>query len=137
MGTKLNPSLYRFLSDRQQAIVCNNLIAHPQSYSPKTVGVGYTQIQNPHPCLETRFLEETGFLVFGTALTRMSDAGIPLRVIQEISGHRNLEQLQRYLEVHPDQVRGAVSALSALNSAKKPHTALDLADSVDGDSSLF
>ncbi|MBD0390412.1 MAG: tyrosine-type recombinase/integrase, partial [Nostoc sp. C3-bin3] len=34
-----------------------------------------------------------------TALTQMSNAGIPLRVIQEISGHRNLEQLQRYLEV--------------------------------------
>jgi integrase/recombinase XerD len=31
-----------------------------------------------------------------TALTQMSNAGIPLRVIQEISGHRNLEQLQKY-----------------------------------------
>jgi len=72
-----------------------------------------------------------------TALTRMSDAGIPLRVIQEISGHRNLEQLQRYLEVHPDQVRGAVSALSMLNSGKKPQEFPDLADSVDGDSRLF
>jgi len=49
-----------------------------------------------------------------TALTQMSDAGVPLRVIQEISGHRNLEQLQRYLEVHPDQVRGAVSVLSEI-----------------------
>ena len=44
----------------------------------------------------------------------MSNAGIPLRVIQEISGHRNLEQLQRYLEVEPDQVRGAIAALSML-----------------------
>jgi integrase/recombinase XerD len=26
----------------------------------------------------------------------MSNAGIPLRIIQEISGHSNLEQLQRY-----------------------------------------
>ena len=49
-----------------------------------------------------------------TALTLMSNAGIPLRVIQEISGHRNLEQLQRYLEVEPDQVRGAIAALSML-----------------------
>ena len=32
-----------------------------------------------------------------TALTLMSDQGIPLRVIQEISGHRNLGQLQKYL----------------------------------------
>src|SRR4028118_558377 len=31
-----------------------------------------------------------------TALTQMSNAGIPLRIIQEISGHNNLEQWQRY-----------------------------------------
>jgi len=49
-----------------------------------------------------------------TSLTLMSNAGIPLRVIQEISGHRNLEQLQKYLEVEPDQVRGAIAALSML-----------------------
>lgn len=51
-----------------------------------------------------------------TALTLMSNARIPLRVIQEISGHRNLEQLQRYLEVEPDQVRGAIAALSMLTA---------------------
>ncbi|QFS49536.1 xerD, integrase/recombinase XerD [Nostoc sphaeroides CCNUC1] len=50
-----------------------------------------------------------------TALTLMSNAGIPLRVIQEISGHRNLEQLQNYLEVEPSQVRGAIAALSMLS----------------------
>jgi integrase/recombinase XerD len=49
-----------------------------------------------------------------TALTLMSNAGIPLRVIQEISGHRNLEQLQKYLEVEPSQIRGAIAALSML-----------------------
>jgi len=42
-----------------------------------------------------------------------------LRIIQEISGHRNLEQLQKYLEVRPDQVRGAVSALSTLSYVRK------------------
>lgn len=50
-----------------------------------------------------------------TALTQMSNAGIPLRIIQEVSGHRNLEQLQRYLEVQPEQVRGAIAALSMLS----------------------
>lgn len=49
-----------------------------------------------------------------TALTQMSNAGIPLRVIQEISGHRSLSVLQGYLEVTPDQVRGAASSLSML-----------------------
>jgi integrase/recombinase XerD len=47
-----------------------------------------------------------------TGLTLLSNAGIPLRVIQEVSGHRNLEQLQRYLEVKPEQVRDAMSALA-------------------------
>ena len=50
-----------------------------------------------------------------TALTQMSDNNIPLRVIAEVSGHRNLSQLQAYLEVRPEQVLGAVSSLSMLS----------------------
>jgi integrase/recombinase XerD len=49
-----------------------------------------------------------------TALTQMSNAGIPLRVIQEISGHRTLDELYKYLEVRPEQVVGAVASLSML-----------------------
>jgi integrase/recombinase XerD len=45
----------------------------------------------------------------------MSNAGIPLRVIQEISGHRNLEQLQKYLEVSDSQVLGAAATLAMLS----------------------
>lgn len=43
-----------------------------------------------------------------TALTQMSDNRVPLRVIQEASGHGNLEQLQAYMEVRNEQVLGAV-----------------------------
>jgi integrase/recombinase XerD len=46
-----------------------------------------------------------------TALTQMSSAGIPLRHIQEISGHNDLGTLQRYLEVSPDQRKKAVSVI--------------------------
>jgi integrase/recombinase XerD len=46
-----------------------------------------------------------------TALTMMSSAGIPLRVIQEISGHNDLGTLQRYLEVSPEQKLNAVSVI--------------------------
>jgi integrase/recombinase XerD len=46
-----------------------------------------------------------------TALTMMSSANIPLRVIQEISGHNDLGTLQRYLEVSPEQKRNAVAAI--------------------------
>jgi integrase/recombinase XerD len=37
----------------------------------------------------------------------MSTAGIPLRHIQEISGHTDLWVLQQYLEVTPEQRRKA------------------------------
>jgi integrase/recombinase XerD len=47
-----------------------------------------------------------------TCLTTLSNAGVPLRVIQEISGHASLASLQRYLEVRPDQVAGAIAALT-------------------------
>jgi integrase/recombinase XerD len=50
-----------------------------------------------------------------TALTQMSNNGTPLRVIQEVSGHRNLEQLQTYIEVRDEQVLGAVTGLSMLS----------------------
>lgn len=46
-----------------------------------------------------------------TALTQMSSAGIPLRHIQEISGHNDLGTLQRYLEVTPEQRRRAVAVI--------------------------
>jgi len=46
-----------------------------------------------------------------TALTMMSNASIPLRVIQEISGHNDLGTLQRYLEVSPEQKRHAVAVI--------------------------
>lgn len=55
-----------------------------------------------------------------TALTMMSDTGIPLRVIQEVSGHRTLDELQKYLEVRPEQVRGAIASLSMLSHVGKP-----------------
>lgn len=50
-----------------------------------------------------------------TALTRMSNAGIPLRIIQEISGHRKLDELYKYLEVEPSQLLGAIATLQMLS----------------------
>jgi integrase/recombinase XerD len=46
-----------------------------------------------------------------TTLTNMSRAGIPLRTIQEISGHANLSQLQEYLEVDPADALEAILSL--------------------------
>ena len=46
-----------------------------------------------------------------TALTRMSDAGVPLRHIQAISGHKTLAALERYLGVTEQQKKTAISTL--------------------------
>ncbi len=54
-----------------------------------------------------------------TALTQMSDNNIPLRVIAEVSGHRDLGQLNAYLEVRDEQVLGAVSSLAMLSPVER------------------
>lgn len=54
-----------------------------------------------------------------TALTTMSNNGIPLRIIQAVSGYRSLEVLEEYLEVKDEQVRGAIASLSQVSYVKK------------------
>ncbi len=66
-----------------------------------------------------------------TALTQMSDAGIPLRVIQSGCGHRTLTELQKYLEVKPEQVRGAVASLSMLSHVGDSYVGKSIYDDID------
>ena len=42
----------------------------------------------------------------------MSNAGVPLRHIQEISGHKDLATLQKYLEVSLEHRKSAIAALN-------------------------
>jgi integrase/recombinase XerD len=69
----------------------------------------------------------------------MSNAGIPLRVIQEISGHRNLEQLQKYLEVSDQQVLGAAASLAMLSPVGRTGVELGLDEKleIDANSQVF
>jgi integrase/recombinase XerD len=46
-----------------------------------------------------------------TCLTQMSCSSIPLRTIQEISGHSNLGQLQSYLQVDLEDKHRAINLL--------------------------
>ncbi|MBS1994620.1 MAG: site-specific integrase [Cyanobacteria bacterium SZAS LIN-3] len=46
-----------------------------------------------------------------TCLTLMARAGVPLRTIQEVSGHSNLSQLQSYLELDPADRHWAILTL--------------------------
>ncbi|MEP0878952.1 site-specific integrase [Funiculus sociatus GB2-M2] len=54
-----------------------------------------------------------------TALTMMSNSGVPLRIIQAVSGHRSLEVLEEYLAVGDEQVKGAIAVLAQLSYVKK------------------
>lgn len=47
-----------------------------------------------------------------TALTQMHNAGVPMRHIQSISGHRTLAALSRYLDVTDEQKQSAIFSLN-------------------------
>jgi integrase/recombinase XerD len=51
-----------------------------------------------------------------TCLTTMSNAGVPLHVIQAISGHSTLSALQKYLGVQPNQLFSAIDTISMKSS---------------------
>jgi len=109
--------------------VINDLRALLSSYSPakeqKYMFPGRYDGSHINPDSAARILRKACHLVGlegvsthsfrRTALTNMSNAGIELRVIQEISGHKDLSQLQNYLEVAEAQVLGAVASLSMLS----------------------
>ena len=46
-----------------------------------------------------------------SSLTKLADAGTPLRHIMEVSGHQSLDVLSRYLGCTPKQRRAAINAL--------------------------
>ena len=47
-----------------------------------------------------------------SALTSAHNAGVPLRVIMELSRHKSMSALQRYLEVTPAQREAAAAAFA-------------------------
>lgn len=46
-----------------------------------------------------------------SCLTNLNRAGVPLRTVQEISGHSNLGELQGYLDVDPEDKHRAINLL--------------------------
>lgn len=59
-------------------------------------------------------LEGKGFSTHSTRrtlITRLANNGVAIRVIQAITGHRDLKTLARYIEVTPDQISAALGAL--------------------------
>jgi integrase/recombinase XerD len=44
-------------------------------------------------------------------ITKLSAQSVPLKVLMEMVGHRNLQTTQRYIEVTPDMKRAAVELI--------------------------
>ncbi len=102
------------------------LIAYyPEAGSPYLFPARYDKRSHINPDSAARVLRKACALVEiegvsthsfrRTALTQMSNAGIPLKVIATYSGHRDLAQLNAYLEVRDEQVLGAAASLSMLS----------------------
>ena len=61
-------------------------------------------------CAELEVIGASTHSLRRSALTAASDKGVPLRVLQSISGHSSLEMLQRYLDVKDEAKRAAALA---------------------------
>ena len=61
-------------------------------------------------CAELEVIGASTHSLRRSALTAASDKGVPLRVLQSISGHSSLEMLQRYLDVKDQAKRAAALA---------------------------
>jgi integrase/recombinase XerD len=61
-------------------------------------------------CSELEVIGASTHSLRRSALTAASDKGVPLRVLQSISGHSSLEMLQRYLDVKDEAKRAAAMA---------------------------
>ncbi|AFZ59387.1 site-specific integrase [Anabaena cylindrica FACHB-243] len=79
---------------------------------------GHLQFQSADDALR-RAIKQAGLSGLGysshsfrrTATTNLSNNGTALSVIQQITGHESLQNLQRYIQISPEQVIKAVAAL--------------------------
>ena len=109
---QVHPRLMEFLTEYSQELKSRNPYLFPGRH-----GLGHI-----HKASADRILREACNCVGiegvsthsfrRTALTWMSDARVPLRHIQSISGHRTLAALERYLGVTDQQKQNAISTLN-------------------------
>lgn len=64
--------------------------------------------------LERAGLKPKGYSLHSTRrtlVTTLARSGVPLPVIKKITGHKNMQTLQRYVEVDPEEIKKAVNQL--------------------------
>lgn len=107
----LHPKLRQILDEYKREIVVGRWL-FPSDRSEK----GHIVRGQAHNILSSAFsiLKAEGARTHSmrrTFLTTLSRQGIPLRTIQEMSGHASLGQLQEYLDVDPEDKHKAISQL--------------------------
>ncbi len=103
----VNPDLRALLSDYSSSKVY---------LFPGRHGLGHIHPDSADKILRAAFIElgiegASTHSFRRTSLTQMHRAGVPLKVIQKISGHKTLSALQKYLEVLDEDLESAVSKL--------------------------
>lgn len=83
---------------------------------PGRHGLGHIHPDSADKILRTAFIElgiegASTHSFRRTCLTQMHRSGVPLKVIQKISGHKTLSALQKYLEVLDEDLESAISTL--------------------------
>jgi integrase/recombinase XerD len=83
---------------------------------PGRHGLGHINPDSADKILRTAFLElgiegASTHSFRRTCLTQMHKSGVPLKVIQKISGHKTLSALQKYLEVLDEDLDSAIATL--------------------------
>ncbi len=104
--------------------ICSDLRSLLENYSSSKVylfpgrhGLGHIHPDSADKILRAAFLElgiegASTHSFRRTCLTKMHMSGVPLKVIQKISGHKTLGALQKYLDVLDEDLESAVSTLT-------------------------
>ncbi|MEB3277956.1 MAG: site-specific integrase [Lyngbya sp.] len=107
--------------------ISRNLKAELQKFTPPKYGFLFPSPTNPDQPITLRAFNDwlrrtcirAGLSRRGisshsprrTFITELSEKGVPIRIIQSLTGHSSLNTLQRYIEVSEESKRGAIELL--------------------------
>ncbi|MGM3305095.1 tyrosine-type recombinase/integrase [Anabaena sp. WFMT] len=113
-------------ADTRQVPVHQTLFENLRSYAPGNSpwlfpnrdGDGSVTWRNVYAIL-MKAVEEAGLTAKGisthstrrTFITKLHNNGVSIATIKKITGHRDLKSVEGYIEIEPNQVRGAIATL--------------------------
>lgn len=111
----INKQLQEILSGYLQEYKPTNYLfpSHHNAKTPKQMTRAAADLILKYACVRIGVEGVSTHSFRRTALTMMHNGGVPLRVIQKISGHSSLATLQRYLEVSDEAVMEAVNLIGS------------------------